>query len=493
MGDYQDYRQDLTSDIMSVVGGNSVQPVIFAGSGLSIRYFSGPNWDGLLDEMAGRCPKADQNYGYYRQKRSLPSMGRLIADWYAQWAWDRNEDKFANIDLDYDEAADIYLKMEIADYFDELTPDSVDDLEEDQLSDSLSLNQAQEEIRLLREIQPHAIITTNYDEFLERIFNAGNDEHEEDPYNVIVGEQVIRAQQQTVGEILKIHGSASKPESLILTDDDYDEFNDRKRYLSSKMLTYFAEHPVLIVGYSANDSNVQRILSWVNQVLPEDEEVAEDIYFLEYVRDLDSVDSFSKVKRIQLADDQYITVKRIIAQDFDWVFEAFASGDGFNVDLQILRKLLANTYEVVKSETPEAKVVDVKHVEEISKDSDKLATILGIAIEKGKFNFQFDHDYGPEEFYEEIGVRSPRMFKKKVLVPIWEKEGVNITSFNNKYHIAFFDRGAVEYRSFSEAAIELADSVMSGEDFDLGIPAEQIPDDLTMEGRGLDLNTVLDD
>lgn len=493
MEDFEEYKQEVVSDVESTVGGKPVQPIIFAGTGLSIRYFSAPSWDGLLEKMAERCPKLDHDYGYYRQNHSPSKMGQLLADWYSQWAWDKDHDKFEDWDLEYDDPSDIYLKTEIAEYFQNISPSAVSDLNEDDLSGNLTVDKAQNEIEKLRNIQPHAIITTNYDEFLEVVFNQDDDdEFEEDKYKVIIGEQVLRTQQNSVGEILKIHGSSSDPESLILTSDDYEEFNNRKRYLSSKMLTYFTEHPLLIVGYSATDSNVRRILSWMNQVLP-DGEVVEDIYFLEYERNIDDRESFEKTKRIQLSGDHFITVKRIVANDFEWVFDAFSKGDGFEVDVRTLRKLLANTFDVVRRKTPETKVVDVKRVKEISEDPEELATVLGVAVKSGKFSFQFDHDYAPQEFYDEIGVGSARIFKRDVLLPIWEREGINITQFNNKYHIAFFDRGAVEYRSYSQAAIDLSNDILNDNDWELGIPDGQIPDDDVLEGRGLTLDTVMDD
>jgi hypothetical protein len=491
MEDFEEYKQEVVSEVQQTVGSKPVQPIIFAGTGLSIRYFSAPSWDVLLKKMAKKCPKLDHEYGYYRQKHSPAKMGGLLADWYSQWAWDEDYEKFDEWGPSYNEPSDTYLKNEISDYFQNITPSKVSDLNEDDLSGDLTLSDAQNEIEKLRDIQPHAIITTNYDEFLEVIFNQDDDdEFEEDKYKVIVGEQILKAQQNSVGEILKIHGSSSSPESLIVTSEDYEEFNNRKRYLSSKMLTYFAEHPLLIVGYSASDSNVRRILSWMKQVLPEGE-VAEDIYFLEYERDIDEREAYEKTKRIQLGGDRFITVKRIVANDFEWVFDAFSSGVGFELDVRTRRKLMANTYDVVRSKTPEAKVVDVNRVEEIAEDTEELATVLGIAVESGKFSFQFDHDYGPEKFYDAIGVGSARAFKTKVLVPIWEREGINITQFNNKYHIAFFDRGAVEYRSYSEAAIDLANDILNDNEWELGIPDEQVPDDDILEGRGLQLDIVL--
>ena len=63
-------------------------------------------------------------------------------------------------------------------------------------------------------------------------------------YQKVIGQQVIRANYTSYGEILKIHGCYEDSRSIVLTREDYDYFNEKKKYLSSKLLTYFAEHPL---------------------------------------------------------------------------------------------------------------------------------------------------------------------------------------------------------------------------------------------------------
>ena len=493
MTEFEEYRETIEEDIRQTVGSKPVQPIIFAGSGLSIRYFSGPNWDSLLEEMAGKCPKLEHNYGYYRQDRSPQEVGQILSDRYARWAWDRNENKFQDVEPKIEESQDIYLKSEISEYFKNITPESISDISEDTVNDEIPAELAKSELKKLKEIQPHAVITTNYDRFLENIFNDGEDDdfEGEEKYNVIVGEEVIGSQYKSVGEILKIHGSVTDPKSLILTSDDYDKFNSRKMYLRSKMLTYFAEHPLLIVGYSASDPNVRKILSWVNQTLPEDRIMAEDIYFVEYDSEVEDRDHYPERKRIQLGKERYISVKGIVAKEFDWIFDAFSSGDGFEIDVRYLRKLIANTYEVVRSKTPEAKVVDHQRIEEAAEDTEELATVLGISAEDNNLSFEFNHDYRPTELYEEIGVDNAYNFKEKVLVPIYEKYGYNLTSFNNKYYISF-PAESVTPRRYSEAAVEGFNDVLDGGDFEISIPDDRIPDE-EPEDRGLDLSRHLED
>lgn len=54
-----------------------------------------------------------------------------------------------------------------------------------------------DEISALRQIKPHAIITTNYDQMIEVLFPD---------LQPIIGQQILKGQQVSIGEIFKIHG-----------------------------------------------------------------------------------------------------------------------------------------------------------------------------------------------------------------------------------------------------------------------------------------------
>ena len=86
---------------------------------------------------------------------------------------------------------DIYIKHEIATLLNNLS-DSVD----------FSAMEYTEEIEKLKKVRPHAIITTNYDDLLEKIF---------DNYQPIVGHNVVTVNYTTYGEIMKFHGSSKEP------------------------------------------------------------------------------------------------------------------------------------------------------------------------------------------------------------------------------------------------------------------------------------------
>ena len=223
------------------------------------------------------------------------------------------------------------------------------------------------ELELLQQIQPHAIITTNYDQFLEKVFPQ---------YETVIGQKIIEQGYQYIGEIFKIHGCTSDPESLVLTKDDLTTFNEQKKYLSAKLLTYFSEHPMLIVGYQPNDTNIRKILSDVKTILP-DGESAKNIYLLNYQQNVSEEDYPQTEKIISLSDGEQMRLKYIEADSFEWVYEAFSTGgelEGINVNL--LRKLMANTYEIVAEKAPKRQI----HFEQLeyAADSENLATLFGI-------------------------------------------------------------------------------------------------------------------
>jgi hypothetical protein len=90
-----DYRAQIRADIEACVSSNGCQPILFVGSGLSKRYFSGPSWDELLATLAKQCPLIDKDYAYYKQTLKHPlAIGQEFARLYQQWAWDKGKNRF---------------------------------------------------------------------------------------------------------------------------------------------------------------------------------------------------------------------------------------------------------------------------------------------------------------------------------------------------------------------------------------------------------------
>src|SRR5690606_26648612 len=122
---------------------------------------------------------------------------------------------------------------------------------------SLTQNDSDEDLRneiaKLKTARVNGIITTNYDLLCEQIFPQ---------FKVYKSQsELIFSPLQEVGEIYKIHGCCTEPNSIVITEDDYHEYNRKNAYIAAKLLTVFLEHPTIFMGYSISDENIRTILS----------------------------------------------------------------------------------------------------------------------------------------------------------------------------------------------------------------------------------------
>lgn len=222
-------------------------PYLFVGSGMSRRYLGLETWPDLLRHFTEVLPHP---YDFYRSAADgdLPTTAGLIAaDFHRRWWTDERFEASRTSHGPRMHSRDSPLKLEVANYL----------AGHMELPDDL---QRKEELELLGSAVVDGVITTNYDELLERVLPS---------CRVFVGqEDVLFGDVQGIGEIYKIHGSVSAPESLVLTDRDYQRFEARNPYLASKLTAAFIEHPVIFLGYSLSDPNIRLVLSGIVNALP---------------------------------------------------------------------------------------------------------------------------------------------------------------------------------------------------------------------------------
>lgn len=81
-------------------------------------------------------------------------------------------------------------------------------------------------------------------------------------YKVYIGQQALLfSQLQGIAEVYKIHGSLNEPQSIVINENDYKEFKEKREDLAAKFLTIFMEYPIIFMGYSLYDTNIRDILS----------------------------------------------------------------------------------------------------------------------------------------------------------------------------------------------------------------------------------------
>jgi hypothetical protein len=328
-------------------------PFLFVGSGLSRRYLNLETWGGLLEKFSQKIGK-DYQYYYSLSGGNFPKLASLLAkDFHEVW-W--NDDSFKesrdkNRELSINEESP--LKIEISEY--------LLNIKEQLTSDETLLK----EISLLQQAVIDGVITTNWDLFLENIFKD---------FKRYVGQnELIFSVQQGIGEIYKIHGSCSEPNSLVLTENDYKNFEERNNYLAAKLLTIFTEQPIIFIGYSLQDTNITQIIKSITACLTSSniEKLRDRLIFLQYSSEEQGIE-----KNNILVDGIQIPLITIKTNTFAPIFETLAEIKR-KFPAKILRQLKEHIYELVKNSE---KNLDKLYVQDIDDDTDfsNLEVVFGV-------------------------------------------------------------------------------------------------------------------
>jgi hypothetical protein len=275
-------------------------PFLFVGSGLSRRYLGLESWESLLRRSAGLT---DRPYAYSSSSAggSLPAVATAIAErfheqWWTADGFAASRDEFADIATDPSSA----LKIEISRHIRAQSAARVGD------PDLAS------ELDELRNAVIDGVVTTNWDLLIERLFDQCQ------PY--VGQDELIFHEPAGIGEIYKIHGCCSQPNSLVLTTADYQHFEARNPYLAAKLLAIFVEHPVVFLGYSLSDRNIVHILHSIATCLTSENlgRLQDRLVFVHWTRDAEP-----RLERSQIVlDDMIVPIVSVTVPDYREVFAA---------------------------------------------------------------------------------------------------------------------------------------------------------------------------
>lgn len=330
-------------------------PFLFVGAGLSRRYANAEGWEGLLRRFA---EQTDFPYEYYRSsaEQDLPKVASAIAEQFHELWW--RDSRFAASRKQWADRVrgrESALKVEVARHLVET-------------SNALPTKGAlAREIRLLKGAVVDGLITTNFDPILETLFPD---------FRTFVGQdEMLFANPQGIGELYKIHGSCTDPDSLILTAADYDRFESRNPYLAAKLLTIFVEHPIIFIGYSLGDRNVISILRSIAGCLTQENlsQLEDRLIFVQWEEGAQATVG----SHTMLVGDFVIPVQRLVVPDFLDVYAALASiRRAFPAKL--LRRLKEQVYELVLTDDPHDRLL-VADIDDSTKDSD-LDVVFGVGL-----------------------------------------------------------------------------------------------------------------
>lgn len=450
---YAEYIKSRTEAIQRCISELGCQPIIFVGAGLSKRYISGPSWIELLDTVARENPAVESDVAFYFQKYgSLLSVGEQLVPAFHSWAWGEGRSHFDPALFDPSVQPKEFLKYYVAQYLSKLVPTDLSEVTSTAL---------RKEIELLQSTHPHSIITTNYDCLCELIFPD---------YVRIVGQKIIRATGLSVGEIFKMHGCVSDYKELVLTTSDYESWTDRKKYLSAKLLTYFLEHPVLIIGYGAQDPNVLAILRDIDEILASPGSLVPNIFYVIFDDQLTESSNPPSDMLLDLGDGSTMRVNALHAKDFSWIYKAFAANASLeNVNPKVLRALLARTYDLVRHDIPRMGLqVDFATLEQAVASDGSLPKLLGITGLGDPDMFNATYPYSLTAVAKKLGYNTWH-YADQLHDRILRDKKLNIKASDNQYHIKVKAGDKCEFNKYSEAFVELLRNVQSGAPYEVNL------------------------
>lgn len=453
--DYKQYQAEVIADIAKVLGDAECQPILFVGSGFSKRYANGPSWEELLTALAEKCPLIDKDFAYYKQTYDgdLKKIGTIFTDLYREWAWGKGKKSFPADYFSATATADIFLKHTIADLLKDLGPNG---------RGSYGSKNLDAEIEALKNISAHAIITTNYDEVIEPLFPD---------YEPIIGQQIMRKGYLAIGEIFKIHGCRTSPQTIVINESDYSRFEEAHKYLSAKLLTYFIEHPLIFIGYRADDPSIKEILYDVYQMVrASTADVVPNIYILQWDPTITDASNPAREYIISLAPDINIRIKSITANSFEWVFKAFGqAGNLEKINTKLLRALMARSVDLIRSDIPKKHMeINFQQLEHAVESGENFAKLLGVTSLADPSKVNIDYKYATTGVGQQLGYETWHEVRKTINT-IKEQTGFDITSTDNKYHIALKlgHKSTQLTHRYTQAAVDLFKKVIAGEKYEL--------------------------
>ncbi len=405
---------NIKSELLKILEESHTAPFLFVGTGVSRRYLNLPDWGSLLKEI---CKVASDNEYYYNSlvqdaKTHFENEIDYMSEDYLFPKIAQLLQKQVNSNFYKDERYKKYIEK----YNNHLMNDpnfSPFKLIIKHLLDKLSLptsdERALEEIKLLESLSKkgvHGIITTNYDSFMDDIFKN---------FRVYKGQkELLLSNIQNIGEIYKIHGCLTEYNNLIITLDDYKNFEKKYAYLAAKLLTIFVEHPIIFLGYSISDPNIKSILKSISECIGDENATnrfIKKLIFIEWKENLDEPEI--STHSINFGESKQINIKKFTVKYYHEIFEAIME-----------KKRMFPTY----------------YLQMIKNDLYKIATEINMDnLEKVKILDPFDEE--KTEFVMGVSIEQ----KVKYFLPTLEEVYIDIIFNNMKFPIDDMVEKALPY------------------------------------------------
>ena len=204
--------------------------IIFVGAGVSRNVKGMPSWYALVKAMADaigylKCTDCSHKDEHCEESCKLKE--------------DYSNDEFLKIPQ--------YVYNQNPDLYNQILSEQIQEVSEDAPLSKLIFN-----------INPAHIITTNYDTLLESSTSELR-EH----YQVIVRDKDLLDTTKNK-YIIKMHGDLHDISTIVLKEQDYLNYSQDRVLIELFIKSLLTDHTVLFLGYSLNDYNIKQIISWLN-------------------------------------------------------------------------------------------------------------------------------------------------------------------------------------------------------------------------------------
>lgn len=359
-------------------------PFLFVGSGMSRRYIQTETWEGLLAKFADQMGKPYARYASAANGDYAAIATALAADFFDHW-WDDPRYEVSRIEYARPARQSSPLKIEIAGHVEDLMKNLP-------LSGPIA-----QEVELLKKAVLQGIITTNYDPLLETLFPQ---------FEVFTGqEELMFSDPVGVGEIYKIHGSYKKPESLVLTSEDYEGFEQKNPYLAAKLLTIFVEHPVIFLGYSLSDPNIRQILTSIASILTQDNisKLQDRLIFVQWAPSVSAPPRMTQT--VFPVDALSLPIQQITVSSYEEIFDALSSLKE-RIPVPFLRRWQKQITELVRTSDPKEKTF-VRDIDDAVNVAD-LEVVVGVGLHR-RLELQEEGIVGQDRYHLLRDIINPRL------------------------------------------------------------------------------------
>ncbi|MBH9966138.1 SIR2 family protein [[Bacillus] enclensis] len=238
-------------------------PVFFVGTGMSLRYLNNSyTWDGLLGFICRELKGNDEffydlKFKYHNNgEYDYPEIASEIESVFESDLQSDRNGKFKEINDQFYKNIEKGINISRFKLF-------VTSL----LQDYKLKEEKKEEILELQKVRKNigSVITTNYDTFIEDIFE----------FKSLIGNEILLS--NPYGSAYKIHGCVKDPGKIIITEKDYKNFNEKYELIRAQLLSLFIHSPIIFLGYNLGDKNIKSILKTIFTYVDTGSKIAEKI------------------------------------------------------------------------------------------------------------------------------------------------------------------------------------------------------------------------